>query len=77
MKHLGDIFTSKYSSIYAQELQQGQTTSGETPEQSVTNTPRTPGGLVLFRREQTSEGICPVRSLSLRKATPVFEQMHR
>eukprot|EP00585_Thalassiosira_rotula_P024591 CAMPEP_0196240668 /NCGR_PEP_ID=MMETSP0913-20130531/18505_1 /TAXON_ID=49265 /ORGANISM="Thalassiosira rotula, Strain GSO102" /LENGTH=68 /DNA_ID=CAMNT_0041523117 /DNA_START=162 /DNA_END=364 /DNA_ORIENTATION=- len=53
---------------YAQELQQGQSTSGGLPEQSVTSTPRTPGGLVLFRRAQTSDGISPVRSLSLRKA---------
>lgn len=60
---------------YAQELQQGQSTLGSSPPQSVTNTPRTPGGLVLFRKAHTSEGITPVISLSLRNAIPVWQKM--
>mmetsp|Transcript_11010 Transcript_11010/g.16760 ORF Transcript_11010/g.16760 Transcript_11010/m.16760 type:complete len:88 (+) Transcript_11010:134-397(+) len=44
----------------SQELQQGQLISGLVPAQSVTNTPRTPGGLALFRRAQTPSGISPL-----------------
>lgn len=60
-------FTSCGGIVYAQELQHGQSTSAGAA-QSVTSTPSTPGGLVLFRRAQTSAGMTPVSSLSLRKA---------
>ena len=60
---------------HAQELQHGQSTSGGLPEQSVTNTPRTPPGLVLLRSAQTSSGIAPVRAFTLRNAIPVCKSM--
>ncbi len=54
----------------AHELQQLQTTSGGSPEQSETKTPRLPGGMVLLRLAHTSAGIIPVISFTLRKAIP-------
>ena len=69
------IFLLKSSWIlyYAQELQHAQLTgaNGSLLTQSVTRTPSTPCGLVVLRRAQTSSGIDPTISLSLRKAIPV------
>jgi hypothetical protein len=62
--------TDNYS-IILQEEQQLHSTSGLSGGlQSATKVPRNPGGLVLLRLAQTSAGITPVRSLSLKKAIP-------
>lgn len=66
-----DSQTLAITASHAQELQHGQSTSGGLPEQSVTKTPRSPGGLVLLRSAQTSSGIAPVKSFTLRNAIPV------
>mmetsp|Transcript_37192 Transcript_37192/g.77907 ORF Transcript_37192/g.77907 Transcript_37192/m.77907 type:complete len:138 (+) Transcript_37192:89-502(+) len=54
------------------EEQQGQSTSGFGGLQSVTRVPSKPGGLVLLRFAQTSGGITPVKSLSLKKPIRKF-----
>lgn len=57
-------------SLYAHSLQQVHTTSGGLPAQSDTSTPRFPGGSVVLRFAQTSAGMVPVKSVSLRNAIP-------
>ena len=68
------ILQQKHISHYAITLhdeQQGHSTSGSFGGlQSATNVPRNPGGLVLLRLAQTSAGMTPVKSLSLKKAIP-------
>ena len=55
---------------YVHELQQEHSSCGGLPEQSVTNTPRFPGGFVLLRLAQTSSGMTPVKAVSPRNAIP-------
>ena len=65
------IFFRFFYSSPAHELQQAHSSSGGLPPQSDTRTPRFPGGFVVLRFAQTSAGISPVRSVSLRNAIPV------
>ena len=61
-----------------QLVQQSHSTSGVSPAQSATNTPKpkTPGGSKLLRNAQTSVGIAPVISLSPKKAIPKYDDLN-